>query len=116
MNQERRRGDNQRQHPRRASFIIVEYTVKEGKFRDIMKNVGANGMFINTQRAIDEDQPILMRFPLFEFEHIIEARGRVTRCSASGFAVAFNQPIPGLICKEGHLPEIVHEMDRIEDE
>jgi PilZ domain len=116
MNQERNRADNQRQHPRRASFIIVEYTVREGRFRDIMKNVGANGMFINTQRAIDEDQPVWLEFPLFEFDHLIKASGQVTRCTANGFAVAFDKPIPGLICKEGHLPEIVHEMDRMEDE
>jgi hypothetical protein len=116
MHQKRKMGDNQRQHPRRASFIIVEYTVQEGKFRDIMKNVGANGMFINTQRAIAEDQPISLKFPLFEFDHLIQAACRVTRCSANGFAVAFDGPIPGLICKEGHLPEIVHEIDRIEDE
>lgn len=115
MNQERKRGDNQRQHPRRASFIIVEYTVQEGRFRDIMKNVGANGMFINTQRAVAEDQPISLKFPLFEFDHLVTASGRVTRCRANGFAVAFDEPISGLICKEGHLPEIVHEMDRIED-
>ena len=116
MNHGRKRGENQRQHPRRASFIIVEYEVAEGKFRDIMKNVGANGMFINTQRAIAEGQSISLKFPLFEFDHMIEAGGRVMRCSANGFAVSFDRPIPGLICKEGHLPEIVHEMDRIEDE
>ena len=81
-----------------------------------MKNVGANGMFINTQRAIDEDQPVWLEFPLFEFDHLIKASGQVTRCTANGFAVAFDKPIPGLICKEGHLPEIVHEMDRMEDE
>jgi Tfp pilus assembly protein PilZ len=115
MNQDRNKGNDQRRHPRQASFIIVEYTVKEGKFRDIMKNVGAGGMFINTQRSIAVDQPILLEFPLFDFDHTIQASGRVARRSNSGFAVSFDQPIAGLICKEGHLPEIVHEIDRIEN-
>jgi len=114
MNQDRKQHNNQRQHPRRASFIIVEYTVKEGTFRDIMKNIGANGMFINTQRSIAEGQPIALEFPLFDFDHTLKARGAVSRCSFNGFAVSFDQPIAGLVCKEGHLPEIVHEIDRSE--
>jgi Tfp pilus assembly protein PilZ len=115
MHQDRGHRNNQRRHPRRASFIIIEYTVKEGKFRDIMKNVGANGLFVNTQRTISGDQSILLEFPLFDFDRTIQVKGRVTRSGSNGFAVSFDQPIAGLIRKEGHLPEIVHEIDRIED-
>ena len=107
---------DQRQHPRRASFIIVDYAVKEGKFRDIMKNVGANGVFVNTQRKITAGQPIWLEFPLFDFDHTIQTTGHVTRSNNKGFAVSFNKPIAGLICKEGHLPEIVHEIDRPPDD
>ncbi len=112
MNQERNRNPNQRSHPRRTSFIIVEYTVKEGTFRDIIKNIGATGMFVNTTRAIAEDQAIELRFPLFEFDHPIQVAGQVARSIATGFAVIFDQPIPGLICKDGKFPEIVHEINR----
>lgn len=116
MGQQHNPNKNQRRHPRRASFIIVEYTVREGKFRDIMKNVGANGIFVNTQRNITKGQSISLEFPLFDFDHTIQTTGQVTRCNTKGFAVSFNQPIVGLICKEGHLPEIVHEIDRSEDD
>ncbi len=112
MNQERNQNPNQRSHPRRTSFIIVEYTVREGTFRDIIKNIGANGMFVNTGRAIAQGQAIVLRFPLFEFDHPIQVAGQVTRSIATGFAVTFDQPIPGLICKDGKFPEIVHEINR----
>jgi hypothetical protein len=107
-----KRNRNQRNHPRRTAFIIVEYTVREGTFRDIIKNIGANGMFVNTTRAIAEDQPIELRFPLFEFEYPLQITGRVTRCTVAGFAVTFDQPIDDLICREGHFPDIVHEINR----
>jgi hypothetical protein len=110
MNQER--NPNQRSHPRRTAFIIVEYTVKEGTFRDIIKNIGADGMFVNTSRVIAGDQPIELRFPLLEFEHPIQVTGRVTRRSGTGFAVTFDRPIVDLICREGHFPDIVHEINR----
>lgn len=110
MNPKRNR--NQRMHPRRTSFIIVEYSVREGTFRDIIKNIGANGMFVNTTRTIADDQPIELRFPLFEFENPIQVAGRVTRCTVTGFAVTFDRPIDELACREGNFPEIVHEINR----
>jgi hypothetical protein len=103
---------NQRRHPRRTAFIIVEYSVNEGTFRDIIKNISANGMFVNTTRVIAENQPIELRFPLFEFDHPIHVSGQVTRRSVSGFAVTFDYPIDELICQEGHFPDIVHEINR----
>jgi hypothetical protein len=112
MNRKRSRDPNQRDHPRRTSFIIVEYTVREGTFRDIIRNISANGMFVNTTRTIAEAQAIELQFPLFEFEHLIQVTGQVTRCTVAGFAVTFDQPIDDLICQEGHFPEIVHEINR----
>jgi hypothetical protein len=104
---------NQRRFPRRASYIVAAYTVREGSFRDIIKNIGATGLFINTWRKIAEEQPIDLEFPVFEFDNQLRVKGRVVRSNPKGFSVAFDEPIEGLICKEGHFPEIVHESDRL---
>ena len=103
---------NQRRFPRRAAFIIAEYTVKDGTFREIIKNIGATGVFISTWRRIAEGQSIELNFPVFEFENQLQVTGSVVRSSRKGFSVLFDQPIDGLICKEGHFPEIVHESNR----
>ena len=102
-----------RDHQRRTSYIIAEYTVKEGVFRDIIKNIGAKGLFVSTKRSIAQNQEITVRFPLFEFEHEIEAKGHVVRSTPNGFAVVFDTPIKGLISGSGEFPDIVHEIDRI---
>jgi hypothetical protein len=107
-----KRDSNQRNHPRRTSFIIVQYSVQEGTFRDIIRNISANGMFVNTTRTIAEDQPIELLFPIFEFDSPIRVTGRVTRRVVNGFAVTFQQPIAELVCREGHFPDIVHEINR----
>ncbi|MBC2744098.1 MAG: PilZ domain-containing protein, partial [Desulfosarcina sp.] len=96
---------NQRRFPRRAAFIIAKYTVKEGTFRDIIKNIGATGIFVRTWRGIAEGQPIELQFPVFEFENQLQVTGMVVRSNPKGFSVVFDQPIEGLICKEGHFPE-----------
>jgi len=103
----------QRQYPRRTSYIIAEYSILEGTFRDIIKNISAGGLFIKTYRKVAVGQPITVRFPLFNFDQIIESTGRVVRRDTDGFAVTFHETIEGLVCKEGHFPEIVHEADRL---
>ena len=103
---------NRRKYPRRATYIIAKYTVKEGEFRDIVKSIGANGIFIGTRRTIAANQPIVLTFPLFDFNHQIQIQGNIIRSNPNGFAVAFDAPIAGLICKPGEFPDIVHEIDR----
>jgi hypothetical protein len=110
-------GHNQesRGHNRRTSYIIVEYSVKEGVFRDILKNIGVNGIFIKTTRTISAPQSIELKFPLFEFEHHIHVKGTVVRSGPTGFAVELDQPIDGLISKNGQFSDIVHEINRPEE-
>lgn len=103
---------DRQEHPRRTSYIIAEYTVMEGKFRDVMKNIGAGGLFIRTSRKIKTGQSIVLEFPLFRFENIIRVSGHVIRRDHDGFAVAFDEPLADLDCKVGEFPDIVHESDR----
>ena len=103
---------NRRNYPRRSTYIIAKYTVREGEFRDIVKSIGANGLLIGTSRNIAANQPIVLTFPLFDFNHQIQVQGNVVRSGANGFAVEFEAPIAGLICKPGEFPDIVHEIDR----
>ena len=100
---------NNRQYPRRTAYIIVEYTVLEGCFRDIIKNIGAGGLFIRTDRKIAVGQPILTKFPLFNFDKTLQVSGRVVRRDPDGLAVTFTETVSGLICREGHFPEIFRE-------
>ncbi|BBO78889.1 hypothetical protein DSCW_63060 [Desulfosarcina widdelii] len=104
---------NKRQHPRKAAFIIAEYTTNKGTFKDVLKNIGADGLFVRTWRKFEYGTPIVLKFPLFSFDQIIQASGKVIRNEHNGFAVSFDKRINGLVCKEGHLPEIVHESNRI---
>ena len=103
---------NRRQYLRSPSYIIAKYIVLEGKFRDVIKNIGAGGLFIRTSRKIAVGQPISIEFPLFQFDNLIQVTGRVVRVDSTGFAVTFNKPIHGLISQDGEFPMIVHETDR----
>ena len=86
--------------------------MREGVFRDIIKNIGTSGMFINTRRSIAEGQTIVLKFPLFEFDQEVQKQGKVVRSGPHGFAVTFDEPIAGLTRKDGQFFDIVHEIDR----
>ena len=103
---------NRRSYERRAAYIIVEYKIAEGVFRDIIKSIGAHGVFINTRRQVQISQTIELRFPLFQFNDLVTISGKVVRTGPYGFAVQFDRPIEELVCEQGEFPEIVHEIDR----
>ena len=107
-----KRQQNRQKRSRRTSYIIAEYTVKEGTHRDVIKNIGAGGLFIRTSRKVAEGQSIVLEFPLFRFDNTIKVSGTVVRTDSDGFAVAFDKLLDVLQSKNGTLPEIVHEIDR----
>ncbi len=108
---------NQKQHTdrrnrlRRASFIIAHYEVKEGAFRDIIKNISAGGLAIRTKRTIAAGQAITLTFPLLDFNQPVKVTGKVVRSEPGGFAVQFDTPIKAIV-KKSSLEAIVHELDR----
>jgi len=102
---------DRRNRLRRASLIIAHYKVKEGEFRDIIKNISANGLAIRTKRTITTGQSITLTFPLFDFQQPVKVTGKVERTEPGGFAVEFDTPIRA-IARGSSLKEIVHELDR----
>jgi len=104
---------NRRQYPRRTAYIIAKFSTSEGTYRDVIKNISAGGLFVRTLHKVNVGQSIRLQFPLFSFEQTIKVSGIVSRIDPTGFAVTFSKPIKGLICREGHFPEIVHEGDRL---
>ena len=103
---------DKRRYLRQTSFIVAQYAVAEGTFRDIIRNISAGGLFIEADRHIAVGQPISITFPLFNFDNVIQVYGNVVRRDPDGYVVTFDQPIEGLICKDGYFPEIVHELNR----
>lgn len=104
--------NNQRQYPRRTTFIFANYTVKEGTRQNVILNISAGGLFVRTWDKVVPGQSITLQFPLFSFEQTIQVSGTISRIEPMGFAVTFDNPIGEMICREGHFPEIVHQGNR----
>jgi hypothetical protein len=96
---------NRRQYDRHPAQFSAKYTVKQGTFRDLIRNICARGIFISTRRRIDQGQAIDLQFPVFAFKRRLSVMGKVVRCNTNGFAVAFNQPIEAGIFNAGRFHE-----------
>ncbi|MGD9307898.1 MAG: PilZ domain-containing protein [Desulfosarcina sp.] len=103
---------HRRQYARYAAVFSTKYTAKEGKFRDLTRDVGAGGVFINTKRQIKKGRRINIQFPIFAFEKKLSLLGTVVRCDPDGFAVMFDEAIDVEIFKDGRFPGNTKESKR----
>jgi len=103
---------HRRQFSRYAAVFSAKYTAREGKFRDLIRDVGAGGVFISTKRKIQEGRRINIQFPIFAFERRLSLLGTVVRCEPEGFAVMFEEAIDVGLFKDGRFPGNVVEDKR----
>lgn len=103
---------NRRHYPRYMAVFSTKYTIKEGKFRDLIRNIGAGGVFVSTRRKINQGRSINIQFPIFAFEKRLSVMGTVVRCDTDGFAVMFNEAIEKKMLQDGRFPGSVTEDNR----
>ncbi len=103
---------HRRQYPRYTVLLSTKYTTKDGKFRDLVRNIGAGGVFVSTRRKINQGSPINIQLPIFAFGKRLSIMGTIVRCDPKGFAVMFDEAIEVKILKEGRFPRSVKEGNR----
>lgn len=100
---------HRRQYSRYTPVFSAKYTIREGTFRDLIKNVGAGGVFIRTRRRVDLGRPVNIQFPIFAFGIWLSIMGRVVRCESEGFAVMFDEAMDVRLFNDGLFPGNVDE-------
>ena len=95
---------HRRQHQRYKTSFSAKYTLKEGKFRDIIQNIGAGGAYLHTRRRIQIGRSVNIQIPIFAFGRSVSVMGTVVRIEADGFAVAFDRAMEAGLFKDGHFP------------
>jgi hypothetical protein len=104
---------HRRQYYRYTAIFTTKYTVKEGTFRDLIRDVGAGGVFVSTRRKINKGRSINIQFPVFAFGQRLSIIGTVVRCESNGFAVMFNEAIDMKLFEDGRFPGNVDEGIRL---
>ena len=103
---------HRRQYPRYPAVFSAQCSCKEGKFRDLTRDIGAGGVFISTKRILKQGQRINVQFPIFAFEKRLSLQGTVVRCEPEGIAITFEEAIDVGLFKDGRFPGNISEGER----
>ncbi len=101
---------HRRQYPRYKTDFSAKYTLKEGKFRDIIQDIGAGGVYFNTRRRIQPGRSINIQIPIFAFGRPVSVMGTVVRTEDDGFAVAFDWALEARLFNDGDFPRSAREV------
>ena len=80
-----------RRHNRKPFLIPIDYTTKHVAFKDVIKNISASGIFIETRMPFTVGQDITMTFRLPKSRKLIQAVGEIVRSNSHGIGVKFKR-------------------------
>lgn len=80
-----------REYPRLDCYLLVDFAAQGKAYRSCIRDISANGVFIETSDAFEQDQAVALCFTLGEAGDILPFRvkGRVTRIYPDGIGVHY---------------------------
>jgi Tfp pilus assembly protein PilZ len=78
-----------RRYRRKSCLIAVDYATEDRAFKDFIKNVSLNGVFIETYRLFPVGRDITITFSSGDRQKPIKISGKIVRSVPHGIGVAF---------------------------
>ena len=88
--------EEKRKHPRKRITIYSVCSGADTYFRDYIQNIGAGGIFIETQTPLFVNQELTTTFFLPSSKAPVKAKGKVVRTDSKGIAIEFDETIPDI--------------------
>ncbi|MBW2367511.1 MAG: PilZ domain-containing protein [Deltaproteobacteria bacterium] len=86
-----------RKTQRTPSSIHVRYDVGGHAYEDLLRDIGAGGVFIRTRSVFSVGQSLELTFPLPGYQHFITVTGTVARTTAAGIGIKFDETMQELL-------------------
>ena len=80
---------DEREGPRRACTIAVNFETQGARFEDTILDISAAGLFIQTNESIETGQEISLRFSFPGAEEDLDIKGEIVWRSPKGIGVKF---------------------------
>lgn len=78
-----------RKHERKPFLSTLDYSTESGSYRDFVKDISVEGVFIETSIPFSVGEEISMTFLLPEHEKKIRIHGEIVRIDEEGIGVQF---------------------------
>ncbi len=84
-----------RRHARKPWIIPVNFKTQNRVYNDVIKDISAGGVFIETKFPFAAGQDITMKFRLPKSQRLIQAVGKIVRSNPLGIGVKFKRQTNG---------------------
>lgn len=98
------RMQDQRRFPRQNSANPSRFFVQNHEYQGIIKNISADGMFIESPQNVAPGETVTIIFSLFSFEDPIRITGQIAWKDQHGFGVKLDLNLRELIKTAAALP------------
>jgi PilZ domain len=89
--------NEKRKHPRKTTLMDITYSSdKRRVFEDFVKNISADGLYIETNLVSELGHQLNMTFSHPETGHPIKVSGKIIRVDSGGIGVRFNKLLSDL--------------------
>ena len=78
-----------RKHERKPFFTTLDYSTESGSYRDFIKDISMEGVFIETSIPFSVGEVLSMTFLLPEHEKKVKIHGEIVRIDEQGIGVKF---------------------------
>ncbi|MBW1802777.1 MAG: PilZ domain-containing protein [Deltaproteobacteria bacterium] len=78
-----------RKHERKPFFTTLDYSTESGSYRDFIKDISMEGVFIETRIPFSVGEVLSMTFLLPEHEKKVKIHGEIVRIDEQGIGVKF---------------------------
>ncbi|MFY9941340.1 MAG: PilZ domain-containing protein [Desulfobacterales bacterium] len=95
---------DQRRFPRQKSTNPSRFFVQDQEYQGVIKNVSADGMFIESPQNVAPGEKVTIVFSLFSFEDPIRITGQIAWRDRDGFGVKLDMNLRELIKTAAALP------------
>ena len=86
--------NKKRKYPRRSTLIDITYASDQrGFFEDIIRNISAGGLYIETNLLSELGQKLTMTFSHPDSGDPIKVKGKVIRADSEGIGIKFDKPL-----------------------
>jgi hypothetical protein len=82
--------EEKRLYPRIPCFLLVDYVLEGCAYRAFVKDLSADGAFIEAPKPVQTDTELALVIYFLEKDHPVKLAGEVVRGGQKGFGVKFN--------------------------
>jgi Tfp pilus assembly protein PilZ len=86
--------NEKRENIRKSCNIPINYAANDHVYANQIKNISANGLFIETRRPLIRGDEVIMNFKMEGFDKSLKLKGEIARANQIGFGVAFKNVSP----------------------